>query len=416
MSKIFRKVALERLSSPEQLDQLMQVTDPRGWLALGALIMLLAAAGLWGFLGSIPTEAVGEGILIRRGGVSDLVATGTGPIDEVQVQVGDVIRKGQIVATLRQESLLRQIEETEARKAALEQEFTELQEYAVEQRRLSARNEEQQRDNLKRSIETAEREITILQKRLDAQSDLLAEGLITEQTQLQTEQQLNTASDQLASFKLELDGLELKRLEADQQLEQQLEQRRTSLRDLDLELRETQAALEESARVLSPYDGRVLELMVDRGDVVNPGTAILSLEIASEELIAVLFVPGALGKQVRPGMEARISPLNVKREEYGFMLGEVTWVAEFPSTSRGMTRLLANQELVTKLMQEGPPIQIDVRLERDAATPTGFRWSSSTGPNLEISSGTLTGGSVVVREARPISLVIPKIRKALGAG
>ena len=30
---IFRKAALERLSSPERLDQLMQVTRPRAWLA-----------------------------------------------------------------------------------------------------------------------------------------------------------------------------------------------------------------------------------------------------------------------------------------------------------------------------------------------------------------------------------------------
>ena len=36
---IFRKVALERLSSPEQLDQLLQVTDPKGWMALGALAL-----------------------------------------------------------------------------------------------------------------------------------------------------------------------------------------------------------------------------------------------------------------------------------------------------------------------------------------------------------------------------------------
>ena len=150
------------------------------------------------------------------------------------------------------------------------------------------------------------------------------------------------------------------------------------------------------------------------GDLVNPGTAILSMEVVSEELMAVLFVPASSGKQVKPGLTARISPSNVKREEYGFILGKVVWSAEFPSTSRGMLRLLANQELVNKLMKEGPPIQIDVALERDPATPTGFKWSSSRGPELEISSGTLAVGSVIVREERPISLVIPKLRKSLG--
>lgn len=414
MSKIFRKVALERLSSPEQLDQLMQVTDPRGWLALIALLMLLATALVWGFMGTIPTEAAGEGILIRRGGVSDLVSTGNGPVEEMLVAVGDVIEKDQPVATIRQESLLRQIEDTEARKEALEREFEDLQTYAEEQRRLSARDLAQQRANLERSIATLERELEILQNRRQAQQDLLKDGLITEQTLLQTDQQLNTTRDQIASYELELNGLELKRLEADQRLEQQLEARRSSLRDIELQLRETRASLQENISVKSPYGGRVLELMVDRGDVVNPGTPILSLEVVSEELIAVLFVPAAIGKQVQPGMEARISPANIKREEYGFMIGEVNWAAEFPSTSRGMRRLLANDDLVNKLMLEGPPIQIDISLIRDAQTPTGFQWSSSRGPDLDISSGTLTSGSIVVKSDRPISLVIPKIRKALG--
>lgn len=411
---IFRKVSLERLSSPEQLDQLMQVTNPRGWLALISLLLLLTTALLWGFFGAIPTEAIGEGILIRRGGVSDLVATGSGPVEEVLVTIGDRVEKGQVVATIRQESLLRQIQDAETRQAALEAELAGLIVYAEEQRRLSARNLAQQRANLERSITTLNREVEILRERQTAQRELLDDGLITQQTFLATEQQLNTARDQLAGFELELNGLELKRLEADQQLDQQLEARRSALREVELQVRETRAALEESVRVVSPYGGRVLEMMVDRGDVVSPGTPILSMEVMSEELIAVLFVPGALGKQVEPGMEARISPLNVKREEHGFMIGEVTWAAEFPSTSRGMMRLLSNQELVAKLMLEGPPIQIDVRLIPDPATPTGYRWSSSTGPDLEISSGTLTSGSVVVKSDRPIALVIPKLREKLG--
>jgi len=155
-------------------------------------------------------------------------------------------------------------------------------------------------------------------------------------------------------------------------------------------------------------------VLANRGDVVNPGTAILSVEVLSENLQAVLFVPASAGKRVQPGMTVRLSPSTVKREEYGFMLGKVTWVAEFPSTSRGMIRLLGNEALVTKLMQQGPPIQVNVALERDPATPTGYRWSSSRGPNLKISSGTLASGDIVVQEDRPVRLIIPKVREATG--
>ena len=411
---IYREVALERLSSPEQLDQLMQVTRPQGWLALSAVLTLILLAVVWGILGSIPTEAQGEGILLRQGGVSQLVAAGSGQVEEMLVSVGDTLEKGQVVARIRQESLVREIEDGEARKAEIMAEYEDLERYAEEQKRLSAANLAQQRANLERSIATLERQIDLLAERLRIQSELLADGLITQEALLTLEQELNTARDQAAAQRLELGGLELQRLEEEQSLEQQLESRRSSLRDLELSLRARQVELEENVRIVSPGAGRVLELLVARGDVVAPGTPVLIMEIVSEELMAVVFVPAALGKQVSLGMEARVVPSTVQREQYGFMLGEVVQVAEFPSTSRGMQRLLANEELVSSLMEAGPPIQVDVRLHGDPSTPSGYQWSSSQGPELEITSGTLASGSIIVREDRPIMLVIPGIREQMG--
>ena len=411
---IFRKVALERLSSPEQLDQLLQVTDPKGWLALGALGTVLLSALAWGVWGAIPTESNGEGILLRRGGVSDLVAPGAGQIEDVLASVGDVIEKGQPVARVRQDEMQRQITDREAKLADLRRDLEERQRYAREQGRLRDRDLAQQRANLELSIKTLETDIVLLSRRLEEQEELLKDGLVTKQTVVATQQELNAKREQLEAKRLELNGLESKRLESAQQLDRELEVLESSLRDLELEIRELRAKLAENVRIVSSHAGRVLEVLVDRGAVVNPGAPILSLEVMSEELVAYLFVPASDGKRVQPGMEVRISPSTVKREEYGSMLGKVTKAAAFPATQRSMLLLLGNEALVGKLMEAGPLIQVDVALEHDPATPTGYRWSSSRGPNLEISSGTLAGGSVIVKEDRPISLVIPTLREKLG--
>lgn len=58
---VFRAAALERLSSPEQLDERMRVVSPRAWLAFAALAALLLAAVLWGVLGRVPLKAHGNG-------------------------------------------------------------------------------------------------------------------------------------------------------------------------------------------------------------------------------------------------------------------------------------------------------------------------------------------------------------------
>ncbi len=411
---IFRKVALERLSSPEQLDQMVQVTDPRGWLALAGLGALLLAAVGWGIWGSIPTEAQGDGILLRQGGISDLVANASGQVQEVLVGVGDVIEKGQPVAKIQQLALLRQIADDRSKLTVLRGQYGEATRISDQQKGLRARDLAQQRANLEHTIEALGKDLTILNDRLAAQQGLLNDGLITKETFLATQQTLNTKRDALAQARLDLSGLDLKRIEADQALDQQLETRQAAIRDLELEIKELNAKLGENVNILSPYSGRVLEVLANHGDVVNPGTAILSVEVLSEDLQAVLFVPAATGKTVQKGMAVRLSPSTVKREEYGSLLGRVTWVAEFPSSSRGMTRLLGNEALVTKLMAQGPPIQVNVALVRDPRTPTGYRWSSSRGPDLKISSGTLASGDVVVKEDRPFRFLIPRIREETG--
>src|SRR5439155_25766374 len=96
--ELFRKSALEKLSSPEQLDLLLQVTTPRSWLALLPLCGLLALGAAWSVLGTIPTKFHGQGILVAPGNLLEVTAAQGGTLQELAVQVGDRVRPGQVVA------------------------------------------------------------------------------------------------------------------------------------------------------------------------------------------------------------------------------------------------------------------------------------------------------------------------------
>src|SRR5437660_10760920 len=92
---IFRKEALDQLASPEQVDHLMQLTDPRGWITLAALGLLLLAAILWGIFGSIATTVAGQGALVRAGGVKPVTASRAGVVSAVAVRGGQEVDEGQ---------------------------------------------------------------------------------------------------------------------------------------------------------------------------------------------------------------------------------------------------------------------------------------------------------------------------------
>ncbi|MBN1179986.1 MAG: NHLP bacteriocin system secretion protein [Anaerolineae bacterium] len=95
---LFRTTALEQLSSPDQLDQLLQVTQPAGWIMLFACTLLLLAALAWGVFGSLSVEVSGQGVLLTPGGVRDVVALASGQLLEIDVAVGDTVTAGQVVA------------------------------------------------------------------------------------------------------------------------------------------------------------------------------------------------------------------------------------------------------------------------------------------------------------------------------
>ena len=51
---IFRKTSMDRLKSPEQLNEYIRVASPSVWLILGAVVLLLVGVIVWGVFGSIP--------------------------------------------------------------------------------------------------------------------------------------------------------------------------------------------------------------------------------------------------------------------------------------------------------------------------------------------------------------------------
>lgn len=57
--KVFREKTLERISSPEHLNDYMRVTSPGVWLMLGAIIVLLVGVCVWGVFGHMDTVVKG---------------------------------------------------------------------------------------------------------------------------------------------------------------------------------------------------------------------------------------------------------------------------------------------------------------------------------------------------------------------
>lgn len=54
--KVFRKTSIDRISSPEQLNEYMKVVTPSVWLVLGAVVIILIGILVWGCFGTIKSK------------------------------------------------------------------------------------------------------------------------------------------------------------------------------------------------------------------------------------------------------------------------------------------------------------------------------------------------------------------------
>lgn len=110
-SNLFRKSSLERVSSPERLNDYIKITHPGIFGVLFGCLAILIAVSLWGVYGNIPDSVNTVGVIFPQNGVTTVIPTISGRISDMRVRVGDYVEAGQIIAIVPQEELLKQIQE-----------------------------------------------------------------------------------------------------------------------------------------------------------------------------------------------------------------------------------------------------------------------------------------------------------------
>lgn len=414
---IFRKKSIEELSSPEQLDQLMQVTTTKGWIALLTFCVLLGGSVFWGFIGRVPTRVQGTGVIIKTGGIYDVMPLASGQVTEISVRPGNRVEKGQVIAHLEQPALVDKIDKAKARLKELRDRHRRLQQFQNKGRELQIELVKQERESYRSSINDAQERISWLTEKVKSQKALLEEGLITEKTLLSTKNKLQSARQRVARLRSKLKQASLEKLTSVNQRRKELSRSRSQIEELELKVDQLEEQLKSDSEVTSPHAGRILEVLAEPGGVARRGQAIARLDRGQggkQDLQAVLYIPGTDGKKVKSGMEVHVSPMTVKKEEFGSMKATVKRVSDFPATPARMERVLNNDQLVKMLAAKNAPYEMYASLKPDSSTFSGYKWSSSTGPKTQIRSGTMCRATVTVKERRPIELVMPALKKLFG--
>lgn len=355
---IFRKSALDRIASLDQLDQTMTVVKPSNVLGIISVGILVIAAMLWGFFGSVPDTVKGSGVLVNIDHVVSVKYSYQGAIKNIFVSRGDKVYSGQIIARIERQDILDQIRVQEKK----------LEGFQI------------MKDMITSAHKNGGNKSQVLKRLYD-------QGLITENEYVNS-----------------------------RQTEINIDQQITETKQQILVLNEN---YQTSTQVLANCTGVIMEVPVRRGDYIQPGGTIAVIESSNNAaaIEALIYFSGADGKKILPGMKIGIVPTTVKQEEYGYIQGLITDVSPFPVSDNYLLSSLQNTSLATTFHQIPNPIEVKVSIIPDPTTYSGYKWSSSKGPAQKIGAGYMCTATVTTSSKHPVELLIPTLkRKLLGIG
>src|SRR5262245_25671612 len=407
-SNLFRKAALDKATSPEQLDLVMQVTSPMGWLAVATIAVILFVIGVWSVVGTIPDLVEGQGVLIRGERLTEIKAPVPGTVARMDVTPDTMVQAGQVIAVINRDR-----SEVERKIALKEGELNRLRSQHVSENS----SDEMALGRNKALVGAKAAELDSLKRQRATQQDLVTRGLKPENALFEFDRRITATRGELTALENE-----------NAAIQNRMTPRLNEERSVEGEIQYLKGDLAQTAtEIKSPEPGRIVEVIKSVSDKVGDGEPLVRLETSRPtganaslgfcegNVHAVIYVPGQHAGKVQPKQLARVSPVDVKKEEYGYIIGTVEWVATFAASTDDMKEKLKNDRLVQSYTEKGPVFEARVCLTFDPENKAnGLKWSSSTGPPKKIGSGALCQSSVVVDHKKPYTYVIPSIRKALG--
>jgi HlyD family secretion protein len=424
----------------DQLDRFVRVTTVHGWVYLGTLFAVCAAAVAFSLLYQVPTKVSGEGILlIDRDSLSQVRAQATGRLATLEVKLGDEVAPGDQIGEISQDELKDAIQEAESKLKDAEREDAELTKFEEKERETRTEAIARVKRAVRLAQETAKDKLRIAE-RVDSSADRLrAQKYLGDMELLESREKLYVIKDDLNKGQSRLAELDLEATTTDYARKRAQLERRLKIRQLETKLALDHEKLSRTSHIISKVHGHVAEVLSARGELVHEGSPVVLLhspradrgiEEAGPMYESILFVPAGEGKKIVIGDDVELSPATVKREEHGYIKGKVVAISELPATRLAMEATLEHPQLVDTFLKRYAPgvlLRVDVHLlEKAAPKESGpsrpqssrgnrFEWSSSSGRDQSLTTGTMCIAAIVVKKRQLISLILPWTKRVVGA-
>lgn len=474
MMQLYRKDLLEKMSSPEQLDKAVVITSPSFWIAIlfGAITVVVAL--VWSFLGTLPSKVTINGVYVPEQTSTAVSSEITGIVDGVNVKNGQVVKIGDTLYTLDTKNIDEEKEKLQKRldivnsvtlfstDDVMNQDTSQLI-----QLKSQMGNIPKETDYTDKLLEVYKEQLKVKEKQADKMYEKALEAGEIKAQLIEDVRVSNYVSANLdaatAMALLNQFSLDVAKMEASNEYrwadldytyysgkyqtlaneQAQLENAIKNMQDMPkynkyngitvdantslyaTQFETTKASMVSQCEeqmleldkqlvlcdVKSPVNGIVANLSVINGGYISQGSVALSVMEKLADDVIMCYAPVSAGKSVEPGMKVIVCPMNVNKDEYGHMEGEVIFVDSFITSQSQIVSEVGDQSLAQAFTSQGPVMAIKVKLLKDDSTASGYYWSSKRAKDIIVYNGTMVSADIITEDKKPITLLVPKLKE-----
>ena len=386
-----------------------------------------AIFGVWLLFWPVPTEVEGRGVLIYPGNAGILNARAAGQVLSINTEVGQRVRKGQVLMTLYLPVLERKLDQQKGNLRQLVRQNEELDARDA----LRIRTAKLALDTALAKLDDDEKRLARLQATYNSKVDNL-NWLARREVVAPLAQEVVAAEQGLTTTSVQLDDIKIQRRDKTtdfQQIKLNIESeqldRRFQIDDLKRAIKVMEARISFDGNVTAVRSGTVLDLQVIQGQTVKLGDRLGTIgrntrppkgdNKTGGDLIAVSYFSPADARRLPIGLPVEVVPLWNQRGRFGGIVGKVRSVLTLPATQEDISTTIGNSQLAEALVKHGPVMRAEIELDRHSRTDDGYRWTLSQGSGVfPIREGLTVDTFAYVEWRSPVTYVVPGLRSLTG--
>ncbi|WP_046004724.1 HlyD family secretion protein [Pseudoalteromonas rubra] len=390
MAGLFRKEAIEHQG--QKLDGEVSIATHMSFNWILLLILVTVVVGItYLVLGEYHRKEIVSGYLRPTDGLSKVYPLGQGVIDEVYVEEGQQVEKGQVLLRVRMERILTSggdmneviLAELIKQKELLKQNIENQTQLAkVNQEKLDSQidNTAFQLKQTRKQLELLTQRVALSEKRYKDTSALIAKDFVSQadvesvrDAMLVLQQQAEDLEGRVLSQQESLSQLRFERQQLPLTFQETESQLRSQLANINQQI--TQASAQQSYDVRSHRSGRISSLMVKPGMIAQSTKPLMTVLPENASLEAVLLVPSRAFGFVQEEQNTRIRYQAFPYERFGIYEGTISSVSK--------SILLPEEASSLPVVLREPAYQVVVSLKDQSAKAYGASVPLQAGMLLE---------------------------------